>query len=59
MTIAGRGAGGRAGCSLPLIFGNIDLLPIDNDSEKKNVSKHLITSNFSKTTDNVTLVHFM
>ena len=33
------GARGVRGCSLSQIFGRVDLLPIDNDSEKKKLSE--------------------
>ena len=42
------------------IFGNVDLLPTDNDSVKKKYSKKVQTSlNSLKTTGNITLIYFM
>ena len=50
---------GLGGCSVPDFFSKIDLLQIDNDNEKKKVAKNIqIISNSSKTTGNITSVHF-
>ena len=49
MAIGGSGAGGKGVCcSLPQISGRIDLLLIDNDSEKKKVSKNISHFKFAK-----------
>ena len=42
------------------IFAKIDLLPTDHDNEKKKVAKNIyIALSSSKTTSNITVVHFM
>ena len=54
--------GGAEGSRPPLEkkFAKVNLLPIDNNSAKKKVAKKIRTgSNFSKTTGNMTLAHFM
>ena len=41
-------------------WGEIDILPIDLDSEKKKVAKTICTTlNSSKTPGNIPIVHFM
>ena len=41
-------------------WGEIDILPIDLDSEKKKVAKIICTTlNSLKTTSNIPIVHFM
>ena len=48
---------GRAGATQ--IFAKFDLLPIDNDSKKKNEAKNIkVTPNSSIATGNITLVYF-
>ena len=43
-----------------MVFAKVDLKLIHNDREKKKRSKKIYTtSNFSKTTGNITLVHFI
>ena len=55
-----RGRTGGRGCSPPQIFAKVDLLPIDNCSEKKKIARKIqTTSNFSKTTGAITFTHFM
>ena len=45
-------------CSLLLKY-NLDILPIDNYSEKKKIARKIqATSISSKATGNITLVHF-
>ena len=44
------GAGGGRGPAAPQIFAKVDLLPIDNYSEKKKIARKIqTTSNSSKT----------
>ena len=53
----GRGwEGGGVGLELPQIFAKVDLLTIDNNSDKKKIQT---SSSSSKTTGNITLIHFM
>ena len=58
-----KGWGGLGGPHPPppsQIFAKVDLLPIDSYSEKKKLARKIqATSNYSKTTGNITLVHFM
>ena len=61
MCQACRNQGERGGTGGPLqIFGRADLLPADNDSEKKKIAKKIqASSNSSKTTGSISLVHFI
>ena len=44
----------------PQVFAKVDLSPIDNDRENKKIAKKIKnSSNSSKATGNITLVHFM
>ena len=60
MSVENGGAVGAAAHS-PQIFAKVNLLPVDNYSEKKKKITRKIhtTSNSSKTTGNITLVRFM
>ena len=51
---------GAGGAAAPQIFAKVDLLPIDNYREKKKIARKIkTTSNSSKTTGKITLIHFM
>ena len=48
------------GTAAPKIFATVDLLLIDNDTEKKKIAKKIqASSNSSETTGNITFVYFM
>ena len=47
---------GGVGLELPQIFAKVDLLTIDNDSDKKKIQT---SSSSSKNTGNITLIHSM
>ena len=47
------------GLQLSQIFAKVDLLLSENNSEMKKIPKKQANSNSSKTTGNITLVHFI